>query len=181
MSAPHRIVCFGSSRVEPSDLAWKLAHEVGATLARHGCSVLSGGYEGTMGAVTRGAAEAGGRTLGVITPIFPDREPNAHLDEVFVEPDYVSRMSFLLRGGDGYVALPGALGTLSEWLSAWCLASIDQLGGPLWVFEDPWRPVVEAVEKLPEMGGRLSHHVQWLETADDLDRALKSWRGSASS
>ena len=177
MHASRRVVCFGSSRVEEGDPAWILAYEVGAALARRGCSVLSGGYEGTMGAVSQGASEAGGRALGVVTPIFSLREPNDHLDEVFVEPDYVARMGALLRGGNAYVALPGALGTLSEWMAAWCLASIEQLGGPLWVFEDPWRPVAEAMEKLPEMGGRLSHHLQWVATVEDFDRELEACFG----
>jgi uncharacterized protein (TIGR00730 family) len=144
-----RMVCFGSSRIGESDPAFALGLRVGAVLARNGWTVLSGGYAGAMEAVSRGARGAGGRAIGVTTPIFADREPNAHLDAVWSEPDYPARLAALCRQGHGFLALPGGLGTLSEWTTVWCL-----------------------ILALPEVGEVRAGLLHWLGDAGDLDRAL---------
>jgi uncharacterized protein (TIGR00730 family) len=173
--ARKRVAVFGSSRIVEQDPRWRLAYEVGEVIARRDCSLVSGGYEGAMGAVSEGAAAAGGHVLGITTEIFDQRQANRWVEELFVQPDYIARMSALLRAGDAFVVLGGALGTASEWLTAWCLASIGQLPGPLFVFEEPWRSVVTSLEELPEMGERLSSHLQWVATAADLDAGLLRW------
>jgi uncharacterized protein (TIGR00730 family) len=167
-----RMVCFGSSRIGESDPAFALGLRVGAVLARNGWTVLSGGYAGAMEAVSRGARGAGGRAIGVTTPIFADREPNAHLDAVWSEPDYPARLAALCRQGHGFLALPGGLGTLSEWTTVWCLLSIGQVAGPLYLFEDPWRGIFEPILALPEVGEVRAGLLHWLGDAGDLDRAL---------
>lgn len=171
-ASERRMVCFGSSRVGPSDPEFTLGMQVGAVLARRGWTVLSGGYAGAMEAVSRGARDAGGRAIGVTTPIFADREPNLHLDAVWSEPDYPARLAALCRQGHGFLALPGGLGTLSEWTTVWCLLSIDQVPGPLYLFEDPWRRVVDPILALPEVGPERAALLHWVRDARSLDAAL---------
>ena len=175
MSPGPRVVAFGSSRVQPGDPAHDLALAVGGHIGRHGLTVVSGGYAGTMGAVSEGTARAGGRVVGITTRSFADREANSHCDEVEVHDDYPSRMAALLRAGALFVALPGSLGTVSEWVTAWCLASIGQLGGPLWVFREPHAPVGDALMGLPESAAKHAEHLRWLDDADDFSRALDCW------
>ncbi len=170
-----RVVVFGSSRCPEGGDDHRRAVEVGTILGRHGLEVVTGGYQGSMGAVSRGAKEAGGRVVGITTAIFADRVPNPWLDERIDEPDYPTRMARLLREGDAYLALPGGLGTLSEWLAAWCLASIGQLGGPLWAFADPWRPIHERVVALPEVGPERAAGVEWVEGPEDFHWKLERW------
>ena len=171
-AAERRMVCFGSSRVGPDDAAFGLGVEVGGVLARRGWTVLSGGYAGAMEAVSRGARDAGGRAIGVTTPIFADRAPNLHLDAVWTEPDYPARLAALCRQGHGFLALPGGLGTLSEWTTVWCLCSIGQVPGPLFLFENPWRAVVEPILRLPEVGAERAGLIRWVRDAQDLDAVL---------
>ena len=173
-----RIVCFGSSRIHPGEAAYEQAQRVGRVLAERKLSVLTGGYGGAMEAISRGSHKAGGRVLGVTTTIFTARTANPHLHEEFVETDYVSRMATLLRQGHGYLGLPGGLGTLSEWVTAWCLATIQQLPGPLWLFEDPWRPVVDALQQVPEIASAHLGHLRWVHDADDFARQLDGWIGA---
>lgn len=173
-----RFVCFGSSRVGPEDPAARAAEDVGRVLAERGIDVLSGGYEGTMGAVSRGAAAAGGEVIGVTTPIFAGRVPNEHLTSHWTEPDYVGRLATLCRQANGFVALPGALGTLSEWTTAWCLMSIGEAEGPLYLFEEPWRPVVETIMNLDEVDSSLTGLLHWIRSADDLAAALDADPGA---
>jgi hypothetical protein len=129
---------------------------------------MTGGYEGAMGQVSRGARDSGGRVIGVTTPVFPERIPNSALHEQWTEPDYLARMSTLLRQGHAFVGLPGGLGTLSECLAATCLASIQQLGGPIVLFRDPWEPVFERIAALAEVGPAVDRLVSWIEDPAEL-------------
>jgi uncharacterized protein (TIGR00730 family) len=179
MPGDRRCVCFGSSRAAAASPAGQLARACGEQLALAGWTVLTGGYEGVMGQVSRGARDAGGRVIGVTTPIFTDRVPNEALHEEWSEPDYLARMVRLLREGDAFVGLPGGLGTLSEWIAAVCLASIGHLGGPLVLFRDPWAPVFEAVNALPESTPELARLVHWVDRPQELIEALEEVRRPA--
>jgi uncharacterized protein (TIGR00730 family) len=170
-----RVVVFGSSRCPEGSAHHRQAQAVGRALARRGLTLVSGGYAGSMGAASRGAREAGGRVVGITTSIFADRAPNAWLDHFEEEPDYPARMARLLREGEAWVALPGGLGTLAEWTTAWCLATIGQLPGPLWAFTDPWRPVQEAILRLAEVRAQDAGLVRWVDDSAALERELDRW------
>jgi uncharacterized protein (TIGR00730 family) len=172
MTTERRCVCFGSSRTDPDSRAGRAAHASGVEIARLGWILMSGGYEGAMGAASQGAREAGGRVIGVTTPVFSRRAAHSSLHEEWEEPDYLARMSTLLRQGHAFLALPGGLGTLSEWMMAWCLASIGQLAGPLVLFRDPWEPVFHRVRELEEFNDDLDHLLHWIDSPEDLSTAL---------
>jgi uncharacterized protein (TIGR00730 family) len=164
--------------MDPGSDQAQLARACGTTIAALGWTVMTGGYEGAMGAVSRGARAAGGRVIGITTSVFPERVPNDALHEEWTEPDYLTRMSTLLRQGHAFVGLPGGLGTLSECLAATCLASIGQLQGPLILFREPWEPVFDAVAAVPEVGPELSKLVSWIEEPAQLRDALGEARSA---
>ena len=60
-----KVTVFGGARTIPGDSLYAEAYELGSLLAKAGHSVLTGGYIGTMEAVSRGAAEAGGHVIGI--------------------------------------------------------------------------------------------------------------------
>lgn len=167
-----RCVCFGSSRSDPESEVGRMARACGEEVARLGWTLVSGGYEGAMGAASRGAQSAGGRVIGVTTPAFADRVPNPALDAQFTEPDYLARMATLLRQGHAFVGLPGGLGTMAEWMTAWCLASVDQLAGPLVLFRDPWERVVEPVLRLEDVPAAMGELVLWIDAPQELREIL---------
>jgi uncharacterized protein (TIGR00730 family) len=175
MDSSPKLVVFGSSRCPEGSTDQRQAYELGSVVASRGLILVSGGYDGSMGAASKGAKEAGGKVLGITTAIFEDRQANPWLDERIDEPDYPARMAHMMRLGDAFVALPGALGTLSEWLVAWCLASIDQLGGPLWAFDEPWRKIHDQVLELPEVSADKRECVRWLQKPSDLAGELDAW------
>ena len=61
----NRITVFGGSKPRPSQPAYQEALLLGQLLGSQGYTVLTGGYIGTMEAVSRGAAESGGHVIGV--------------------------------------------------------------------------------------------------------------------
>ena len=169
------VVTFGSSKAQPGDANYELALAAGRVLGRRGLCVISGGYAGTMAAVSRGAREGGGRAIGITTPVFAHREPNAHLDEQQSAPDYPSRLAALLRAGDLYLCFPGGLGTISEWVSAWCLASIGQLRGELWCFRDPFESLAESIVQRAEVESVQLDRLVFLADSADLAGRIDAW------
>ena len=68
---------YGSARLPESDPRWVAAFELGAALAEAGYTVATGGYEGVMGAASRGAKSQGGEVLGYTVTSWDGLEANA--------------------------------------------------------------------------------------------------------
>lgn len=103
------------------------AREVGRTLARRGIGVVYGGGRlGLMGAVADAALMEGGAVIGVI-PEALVRAELAHrgLSELHIVPDMHSRKALFTSLSDGFVTLPGGVGTMDE---LWEALSWAQLG-----------------------------------------------------
>jgi uncharacterized protein (TIGR00725 family) len=108
--------------------------------------VASGGYGGAMEAVSRGAAEAGGRVIGVVASVFSS-EANPWARETIVVPKWEDRLLKLISLGDGYVACPGGTGTLVELAVSWEMMHKRLIPRkPLVALGRSWRAVVEQIE-----------------------------------
>ena len=114
--------------VTPADPRYmELAAEVGRTLARRGIGVVYGGGRlGLMGAVAGAALEAGGEVIGVIPEALVSSEvANRDCTELIVVADMHQRKAAFTRLSDGFVTLPGGVGTMDE---LWEAISWAQLG-----------------------------------------------------
>jgi uncharacterized protein (TIGR00725 family) len=143
---PHPVISvFGSSRcAEDSDL-YRLARELGCALAQAGFAIASGGYGGVMEAVSRGAADGGGRVIAVVAKAFSSKANHWVQEKVVVER-WEQRLQKLIALGDGYVACGGGTGTLAELAVAWEMMNKGLLERrPLVALGEFWRPVVERV------------------------------------
>lgn len=144
------ISVFGSSKFTEGGESQQQALDLGAALARAGFAVATGGYSGVMEAVSRGAAEAGGRVIGVVASSLPGKCNRWVTEEVVVE-SWEQRLFRLIALGNGYVACPGATGTLVELSVAWELMSKGRLSRrPLIALGAFWRPIVEQIEAAEE-------------------------------
>ncbi len=125
------VAVFGSSRAREGDPAYRIAGAWGRVLAEMGFAVVTGGYGGTMEAVSRAVREAGGLVLGVTAPpVFPGRAgANAHVELELPSPSLLSRIERMLDLAGAYLALPGGLGTLTEIAAAWNRAYVDRRAG----------------------------------------------------
>ncbi|KWW99795.1 TIGR00725 family protein [Carbonactinospora thermoautotrophica] len=121
-----------------------LAEEVGARLARAGAVVLTGGLGGVMAAASRGAAEAGGLTVGLL-PGADRAEANPHVRVAVPTGLGQGRNVLLVRACDVLICVGGSWGTLSE------VALARRLGRPVvalagWTVLDPTgRPVEDGI------------------------------------
>lgn len=120
-------------------LEW--AETVGQLLARGGATVITGGLGGVMLAASRGAAEAGGRTIGILPGTDPGAA-NAFVQVPIATGLGVARNLVVVTAADVVVAIGGRYGTLSEiglalrqgrevvTLSSWRLETNQRVAGP---------------------------------------------------
>ena len=104
-----------------------LAREVGAGLAARGIGVVYGGGRlGLMGALASGALEAGGEVIGVIPEALSGSEvANTDCTELHTVSGMHQRKQFFTDLSDGFVTIPGGVGTMDE---LWEAVSWSQLG-----------------------------------------------------
>jgi len=135
MTMDERIVTiFGSGNARPGEEVYDLASDLGRRLAQAGLTVANGGYGGTMLAAAQGAAEAGGRVIGVTCSAFKRGGANPFVTEEIVTADLDERLRTLVSLGRAYIVLPGGTGTLLELAKVWELKNKG--------FMDPARPIV---------------------------------------
>jgi uncharacterized protein (TIGR00730 family) len=142
-----RVTVFGSASAKEGDEVYKLGVELGGLLAEAGWVVCTGGYDGTMGAVSRGAHERGAHVVGVTLAAWArfELKANPWVREEVVTDGLLARLGRLLEA-DAFVALPGGLGTLTEVVLAWQLLQAWELPPlPLVLMGARWRPLLEAV------------------------------------
>jgi len=112
----------------PDDPAYiELAHSVGAALAKRDIGVVYGGGRlGLMGAVAAGALEAGGEVIGVIPEALANSEiANHDCTELHTVSGMHERKKLFTDLSDGFITIPGGVGTMDE---LWEAISWAQLG-----------------------------------------------------
>ena len=108
------VFCGSSDGNEPAYAA--LAVHLGQVLAQRGIGlVYGGGKAGIMGTIANATMAAGGEVTGVIPQgLFTTEIPNEAITELHQVPDMHARKSLMYSLSDGFIALPGGLGTLEE-------------------------------------------------------------------
>lgn len=166
------IAVFGASRSTPGDRYYEEARLCGRLLAESGYRVATGGYAGTMEAVSMGAREASGEVLGVTAPqVFLDRSnANAYVTEERPEPTLTTRIGSLVEQTDGAIALWGSLGTAAELIVAWNVSYVSQFSSisrkPLIAVGEPWATLV------PHLESALATDAGLVTLAEDVDNAI---------
>jgi len=144
-----KVSVFGGSMPAPGEKAYNDALELGRQLARHGHTVVTGGYMGTMEAASRGAAEAGGHVIGVTCEDIESWRNvgrNEWVKEECRQKTLIERLQVLIAGSDAALALPGGPGTLTEISLSWNLMIISSLPRrPLILIGDGWQNVFDQV------------------------------------
>jgi len=135
---------FGSSQVQPDSLAYEEGRQVGALLAQAGLTVCSGGYGGVMEAVSRGAREAGGAAIGVTSSLFGNRTANPWVNEEIRTSSFLERVQTMVGMAQGFLALKGGIGTLTEISVVWSLLQTHSMPTkPLILLQDPWQELLD--------------------------------------
>lgn len=175
MHAGRTIAVFGSSRCRVDSPCYAEAYELGRLLASAGHTVLSGGYAGSMGAVSQGAAEAGGHVVGVTCALFDPAPCNPWVTEEVKAATLIERMALMIERADGFVALRGGIGTLSELTLVWSLLQVRSLEGrALVLLGAQWRPVVATLLEHTDLGSSIAALTEIAETPAEAVQLLST-------
>ena len=162
----------GSARIEHGDPRYAAGVALGDALVRAGYDVATGGYGGLMGAVSQGAAGAGGRVVGLTMRTWAELSANRWVNDEVVADDWFDRLRRLARC-DALIALEGGLGTLAELSTAWANAQTDPATNPRLVLVGPaWAELAVAIERLLVVDGRDIALVRLVATVEDVPAAL---------
>lgn len=134
------VAVLGSSLAAEGSEDYESAREVGREIARRGARVLCGGYGGVMEAASRGAAEGGGESVGIV--LSRGGAPNRWLTRAEPVADLSERLRRLGDGSNAAIVLPHGLGTLLE--IAWLAESIvkeEARPRPVVFLGEFWRPI----------------------------------------
>ena len=141
------ITIFGTGRAKLSDTAYTLAYRVGKLLAQAGFTIANGGYGGTMLAAAKGAAEAGGKIIGVTCSAFKGSKANKYISREIITDSLDERLDTLLKIGHAYVVLPGGTGTLLELAKVWELKNkgFPDTDKPIILVGGFWLPLLDLI------------------------------------
>ena len=205
MGITSTIVLFGGARIPeaarketaatPELAALSAYYEQARIFARHmtELSLIAGGHEnvivtgggpGVMEAGNRGAAEAGGRSIGLNIVLPHEQEPNAYITpELCFNFHYfaIRKMHFLMRAR-AICIFPGGFGTLDEMFETLTLIQTGRMaqipfllfGRPFWDKVINWKALADAGTISPEDLDLF----RYVETADEAIEAIRTWPGA---
>ncbi len=143
-----RITVFGGAQPKRSEPAYEEAFQLGRLLGAAGHTVLTGGYIGTMEAISRGAAETGGYVVGVTCEeieAWRNIRPNPWVQEEWRYDTLRERLFSLIDNCDAAIALPGGAGTLAEISLTWNMLIVQALPPrPLILVGPAWQTIFSA-------------------------------------
>lgn len=118
------VYCGANAGRDPAYAA--AAQAMGRALARRGIGLVTGGGRvGLMGVVAESALAAGGSVTGVIPEALMNKElAHAGLTELIVTRSMHERKARMAELADGFIALPGGLGTYEELFEIWTWAQL---------------------------------------------------------
>jgi uncharacterized protein (TIGR00730 family) len=134
----------------------RLAEGLARTLAGRGIGIVyGGGRVGLMGVLADAALAAGGDVIGVIPQALIDREiGHRGLTELRVVNSMHERKALMAELADGFVALPGGIGTLEELFEVWTWAQLGLHAKPCGVLDADgfYAPLVAFLDHLVDTG-----------------------------
>lgn len=112
------VTVFGSARVKPEDPYYQMAEKLGRLLVQNGFAVITGGGPGIMEAANKGAAEAGGRSVGMNIKLPFEQKPNLYANLQIDYKYFFIRKVMFVKYAVAYIIMPGGYGTMDEFFEA---------------------------------------------------------------
>ena len=121
-----RISVFCGSKMGDRRNYHRVAIDLGRTLATNQFGLVYGGASiGLMGAVADATLDAGGHVIGVIPKNLKEKEiAHPRLSELRVVDDMHARKALMADLADGFIALPGGIGTMEELFEVWTWSNL---------------------------------------------------------
>jgi len=121
------VAVFGSARITADDPQYAAAEAVGRALAERGLAVITGGGPGIMEAANKGAAEAGGVSIGCNIELPFEQAPNPYANLAIDFRYFFVRKTMFLKYSEAFIVFPGGFGTLDELFEALVLIQTGKI------------------------------------------------------
>jgi len=170
------VTVYGSARTGVDDKNYILAEQIGAELAKNGYGVITGGGPGIMEAANKGAAEAGGISVGLNIDLPHEQSPNPYANfELDFKYFFVRKVMFM-KYSMGFICMPGGFGSLDELFEALTLIQTQRIKSfPIvLVGSEFWTGLVDWLQdKLLGNGNISSEDMFLFKVMDDVDEIIK--------
>ncbi len=170
---------FGSARSKEDDQYYQMAIDLAHSLTNEGYGIITGGGPGIMEAANKGARNAGGKSVGLNIDLPFEQEPNKYIDsDKLINFDYFFvRKVMFVKYAQGFIVLPGGLGTLDELFEAMTLIQTKKIGKfpIILVRSDFWTGLVDWLkEAMLEKTQNINEEDLFLiKLVDTVDEAVK--------
>lgn len=171
-----RLAIYCGAATPPDPRYIELARDVGSELARRDIGVVYGGGRlGLMGALAQGALDQGGEVIGVIPHAMVEREFANHDCTQLITVDTMhQRKAHFTDLADGFITLPGGMGTMDELFEALSWAQIGYHEMPVGLLNafGFYDDLVQFVNRMADTGFVRATHREILQVADNLPELL---------
>ena len=138
---------FGSARTKPGNQYYSSAEEIGYLLTQKGYGVITGGGPGIMEAANKGARRGDGKSVGLNIELPFEQSHNEFIDnDKLLNFDYFFvRKVMFVKYAQGFIVLPGGVGTLDELFEAITLIQTGKIGKfPIILFGSSyWKGIID--------------------------------------
>lgn len=161
------VTVFGSSVPRQGDYEYEIAYQLGRKLALNGLNVCTGGFQGIMDAVSKGAFEMGAEALGITLEIY-NAIQSKYLTKEIKCKSLFERLQNLINYGDAYIVLNGGTGTLVELAVVWELINKKMLNEKPFACHGPlWKEIVNLMEEQIKRENRKTGLIKCFDEIDD--------------
>lgn len=152
------VTIFGSSRTGRRTKLYKTTERIARMLVDNGFNVISGGGPGIMEAANKGAAEAGGKSVGLHIELPKEQQPNQYANVRLAFKYFFIRKVMFIKYAVAYVIMPGGFGTLDELFEALTLIQTKRIRSfPVVLFDSSfWSGMVKWLNKTLLRTGTIS-------------------------
>jgi uncharacterized protein (TIGR00730 family) len=175
------VYCGSSAGTDPAFAA--AAQAFGQILAENGVRLIyGGGTVGLMGALAHAVLEHGGEVTGVIPEFLTRRErPRRLPQELVVTADMHQRKRTMFERADGFVALPGGIGTLEEVVEQLTWAQLGRHQKPILIanINGYWDPLLTLIDHMRAVKFVVSPHAVDFLVASRVEDILPTMREAA--
>ena len=170
------ISVFGSARTPADHPAYAQAEAVGKGLAEAGFVVITGGGPGTMEAANKGAMEAGGESIGLGIELPFEARLNDYVSFGLNFRYFFVRKMMFVKYSQGYVVMPGGLGTMDELFEAMTLSQTKKITQfPIVLMGvKHWEGLIDWMRETMLTDGRIKQSdLDMITLTDDVDEAVE--------